>query len=47
MLDLEADKLGYARVAGNIAILVAFFLLLGLTMIAAGRALSRRAAPAA
>jgi hypothetical protein len=44
---LEADKLGYARVAGNIAILVAFFLLLGLAMIAAGRALSRRAAPAA
>lgn len=44
---LEADKLGYARVAGNIAILVAFFLLLGLAMIAGGRALSRRAAPAA
>jgi hypothetical protein len=39
---LEADKLGYARVAGNIAILVALFSLLGLAMIAAGRALSRR-----
>ncbi len=44
---LEADKLGYARVALNVAILIVLFLLLGLAMIAAGRALSRRAAPAA
>ncbi len=39
---LEADKIGYLRVFGNIAGLVAIFSLLGLLMIAAGRALARR-----
>ncbi len=39
---LEADKLGYARVAGNIAALVALFLVLGLVLAAVGRGLSRR-----
>ena len=38
---LEANTLGYVRVAGNIAFLVALFSLLGLAMIAAGRALGR------
>lgn len=39
---LEADRLGYARVAGNIAMLVAMFLVLGLVLAAAGRSLARR-----
>jgi hypothetical protein len=38
---LEAGTLGYARVAGNIAILVALFSLVGLAMIAGGRGLAR------
>jgi len=39
---LEADKLGYARVLGNIAGLIVAFSLLGLAMVALGRALARR-----
>jgi hypothetical protein len=39
---LEADKLGYGRVLGNIAILIAAFSLLGLAMVALGRTLARR-----
>ncbi len=39
---LEADKIGYVRVTGNVAALVAIFSLFGLAMIAAGRALARR-----
>ena len=43
---LEADELGYARVAGNVAILVALFVLLGLALTGFGRALARRQAAA-
>ena len=39
---LEADTLGYARVAGNIAMLVAMFLVLGLVLAVIGRSLARR-----
>jgi hypothetical protein len=43
---LEADKLGYARVAGNIAILVALFSVLALALTGLGRGLARRRAAA-
>lgn len=39
---LEAGTLGYARVAGNVAMLVALFLVLGLVLAALGRGLARR-----